>query len=501
MISRRLMLSTLMGGLVAGAAPLWANPPQSSLRPVPRGGKPFAQAPAAPAVPATPEALLEAAKLGAAVTGFIVLDALSGQILESHGTDAKMPPASVAKAVTSLFALDRLGPDFRYRTTILATGPVIDNVVQGDLILCGDGDPTLQTDDLGDLAAALAAKGIRGVTGSFLIWEGSLPLIAQISEEQPVQVGYNPGLSGLNLNYNRVNFEWKRAGSNDWKLTMDARGSRFVPPVRMAQIKVSSRATPIFTYEDQGEVESWTVASGALGKGGSRWLPVRHPGLYAGEVFHTLAKAQGIALPLPQSAKAVPTGHELAAVESEPMTEILRDMLRYSTNVIAEAVGLRASEATSLAASGQAMTAWVQSRFGVRSEWHDHSGLGSASRVSVGDMSKILLEARQAGLGLEPLLRNQGLRDSAGKEIPNSPTRIAAKTGTLNFVSGLAGYVEPPEGRALVFAVASADVVKRDALGMTDRESPPGGDVWLARARTLQQQLLRRWATVYLQQA
>lgn len=506
MISRRLMLSTLIGSMVVGATPLMANAPKSSMRPAPRPDRNAPQAASsAPspvtAEPKTIEELLAQAKLGAAISSFVVLDANSGQILESHQPDAALPPASVAKSVTSLFALDRLGPNFRYRTSLLRTGPITAGMVQGDLILCGDGDPTLQTDQLGDLVAAMAAQGIRGITGSYLVWGGSLPNLREVSDEQPIQVAYNPAISGLNLNYNRVHFEWKRKAAAAWTVTMDARGARFVPQVKSISMKVVDRSAPIFTYNEEPLSEDWTVAAGALGKGGSRWLPVRQPVRYAAEVFRTLAASQGISLPQAQPATSVPAGQEIAAAESAPLTEVLRDMLRYSTNLTAEAVGLRASGALTLEASGKAMTDWLRSRFGVSSEWHDHSGLGSRSRVKAQDMAKILLEARQAGLGLEPILRNQGSRDAQGKEIPDSPIRIAAKTGTLNFVSGLAGYVLPPQGRALVFAIASADTAKRDLLSMDERESPPGGDAWLGRARNLQQQLLRRWEAVYLQQS
>lgn len=506
MISRRLMLSTLIGSMVVGATPLLANAPKSSLRPAPRpdGSQTQDASSAMPPVktePLTIEQLLAQAKLGKAISGFVVLDADSGQILESHEPDATLPPASVAKTVTSLFALDRLGPQFRYRTRVVITGPIEAGMVQGDLILCGDGDPTLQTDQLGDLVAAMSAQGIIGITGNYLLWGGSLPNLREISDEQPAQVGYNPAISGLNLNYNRVNFEWKRKAAGEWTTTMDARGDRFMPLVKKIRMKVVDRAAPIFTYNEEPLTEDWSVAASALGKGGSRWLPVRQPARYAGEVFRTLAEARGIRLPDAQAAKAVPAGQEVAAVESAPLADILREMLRYSTNLTAEAVGLRASGAVTLEASGKAMTDWLRVRFGVTSEWHDHSGLGSKSRVTARDMAKILLEARQAGLGLEPILRNQGSRDAKGKEIPNSPIRIAAKTGTLNYVSGLAGYVLPPQGRALVFAIASADTAKRDLLSMDERESPPGGDAWLGRARNLQQQLLRRWEAVYLQQS
>ena len=86
-----------------------------------------------------------------------------------------------------------------------------------------------------------------------------------------------------------------------------------------------------------------------------------------------------------------------------------------------------------------------------------------------------------------------GMRDAEGRAVENHPVRVRAKTGTLNFVSGLTGFIRPPQGRELAFAIFSADPERRAALPMSDREDPPGGEAWLKRARKLQGQLLHRW--------
>ncbi len=493
MISRR----GFMAGLMAGVAlPVWAEAPATSIRPMRRGDV------AAVSGTVSTERLVDAAKLGGVVS-YVVLDGATGKVLDARMPDALLPPASVAKAITSLYALERLGPAFRFGTRVLATGPVKGGIVQGDLVLAGGGDPTLQTDQLGDLVAALATRGIKGVTGRFLIWDGSLPQIDRIAADQPVQVGYNPAIGGLNLNFNRVHFEWKRGAGGDWGTTMDARGERFIPPVRLARMKVVTRDVPVFTYAAADGAEEWTVASTALGKGGSRWLPVRQPGRYVGEVFQTLARAQGITLPAPEGIAALPMGQQVGAVQSAALPEVLRDMLLYSTNLTAEAVGLNASGASDLAASGAAMTAWVRAKYGVGNTHVDHSGLGSASRVTAGDMARIFAAARAARSGLQPILRNVGMRDAKGQVIDGHPVKVVGKSGTLNFVSALAGHIIAPpkagaDARELIYAIFSGDVARRDALPEGDRESPPGGEAWTRRARKLQGQLINAWAGAFL---
>lgn len=480
----------ILAGLLAGvAAPGLAEVMETSPRPVPRGGKPRA------ASGPSSDRLIAAAELGGTV-GFVVADARTGAVMEAREPGAILPPASVAKAVTALYGLDRLGAGHRFATRVLATGPVADGVVQGDLILAGGGDPTLQTDQLGDLVQRLASGGLRGVTGRFLWWDGALPGIDRISGEQPDHVGYNAAISGLNLNFNRVNFEWKKAGG-DWSIQMDARGERFLPLVDMARMRVERRDLPLFTYAKGEGREDWTVASAALGDGGSRWLPVRLPGLYVAEVFRTLARAQGIDLPPGAAAATLPPGTELARVDSELLPDVLRDMLRFSTNLTAEAVGLSASGAATLAQSAEAMSAWAQATFGTSARFADHSGLSGGSRITAQDMVAVLVKAEAEGRGLKPILRDVGMRDDKGKVIEGHPVKVLAKSGTLNFVSGLAGHIVPPGGREMVFAIFSGDPARRDAVPVADREDPPGAEGWTKRARRLQGQLISRWAGLY----
>ena len=490
MVSRRFVLGGVLAGL---AAPAFAEGLAISPRPLARplsGAQPTRSAPEA-------ADLIAGAKLGGAI-GYVVADARSGQILEAINPRDALPPASTAKAITALFALERLGPAHRFTTRILTTGQLRGGVVEGDLILAGSGDPELDTDKLGDLAARLAATGIRQVRGDFLFFDGALPAISRISDDQPDHVGYNPAISGLNLNYNRVHFEWKR-GQNGYGVAMDARGERFAPPVRLARMEVVRRESPLFTYRERSGAEEWTVASAALGKGGSRWLPVRNPGAYVAEVFQALARAQGIDLPEAKRAGRLPQGAQVVAEwTSDPLADILRRMLRWSTNLTAEVVGLSSSGSGGLRASGDAMSDWVKSRLGATGRFVDHSGLGAESRISAEQMVQALVaaQATPAGRALKPVLRDLGMRDGEGEAI-ESPVSVIGKTGTLNFVSSLVGYVQPPSGRELAFAIFCADPDRRDRIPMAQREQPEGGRAWTRRARRLQGQLIARWAGLY----
>lgn len=498
-ISRRGLLSGLMASV---ATTVFARAPQSSVFPVPR-----------PAMRVSPQAATVAGSIsrpGAGLadllanagvsgeTALVVMDAQTGTVIEEHRANLLLPPASTAKAVTALYALQTLGAEHRFVTRVLAQGGAIaGGTLSGNLILKGGGDPVLQTADLARLADNLIDHGLRRIDGRFLVDATGLPAIRQIDPAQPVAAGYNPAVSGINLNFNRVHFAWAVQGGRA-TVSMDARSEREVAPVSVIDMRAVARASPVYTHEVGRDHERWTVTTAALSGTGSRWLPVRLPALYAGDVLRALLAARGCQLPAPQVAAASQHGAVLAEHHSAPLTTLLRDMLRYSTNMTAETLGLAATiraghPVRALAPSAQQMGAWVQAEHGVAGmAFVDHSGLGDGSRVSPRVMAQYLRSARRHGL-LAGLLRDHPMRDGRGNVVRNHPVAVQAKTGTLNFVSALAGYAQPRGGRAMVFAIMSADLQRRRVIRDDPSERPAGTRAWTGRARSLQQALIERW--------
>ena len=496
LLTRRAAVTGVLSGLGSLA---FAGPPTTAIRPEPRPGgvpvKPKIIA-APPPPPSSSEALVRAAKLGGEV-GFAVVDVKSGELLEARLGSTPLPPASTLKVVTALYALDRLGTTHAFETRVLATAPARDGRIDGDVILAGGGDPTLDTDRLADLAKALREAGVTEVTGRFLIWPGALPRGKRIDIEQPEHVAYNPSYGGLNLNFNRVHFEWKKA-RDDFAITMHARARNFSPATNVARMAIIDRKSPVFQYKDWGRRDQWSVAKWALGKkDGARWLPVRYPALYAGDVFRTLARSNGIVLKPGELIDSLPEAAPLVSVASDPIVPMLQGMLKYSTNLTAEAAGMAASQklgaVESLLESGARMGGWAMANFGVAGvRFRDHSGLGYASAITPGDLARIL----SANPGIAPLLKTVNL--GADKNASNMKNvQVRAKTGTLNFVSSLAGFVNTANGRDLAFSILTADTARRDAIPPAERERPPGSKSWARRSRRLQRDLLRNWAQSY----
>jgi D-alanyl-D-alanine carboxypeptidase/D-alanyl-D-alanine-endopeptidase (penicillin-binding protein 4) len=441
-------------------------------------------------------AILERSRLGA-LTGFAVSDAATGQVLEAHQPDLDQPPASVLKILTALWVLEVLGPGYRFPTELRATGPVEGGVIRGDLVLAGSGDPVLDTDALGDLAAALRARGVTGVSGRFVVAAGALPGIAEIEPGQPVDAGYNPAISGMNLNFNRVFLAWGPGGGAA-RIALSAPGVRHDAPVAGIRAVVRGGGAPL-GHRFDGPAEVWAVSPDAVSGRGSRWLPVRRPADYAGEVFRALAQARGVRLPAPEVAADVPGGTVLARHESPAFDAMMRDMLFHSTNLTAEVAGLRAAQAgggapRGLADSAGAMTAWARGRYGLRrAAFVNHSGLTDRSRMSPAEMLRVLERER----GLAPLLRERPVEDDRGEPVPGLRVRLLAKTGTMHFTRGLAGYLEGARGRRLAFAILAADLPARGRLG-PGGAAPAGTRDWTARARQQEAALLRRWAVLHL---
>ncbi len=510
--TRRFILAGLASG--AGQAAL-AEGLGASLRPLARS-EPIETAEADVATPelirprerpenlGVPEAaniddILKKAKLGGNVS-ICLRDTSSGRVIEQVDGFEGLPPASVSKVVTTLYARKMLGPGYRFETHLVATGPVENGVIQGDLLLIGGGDPEFDTNAMAAMIIALKDQGVTGATGALRGWGGALPLVERLDPTQPDQVGYNPTISGMTLNFNRVHFTWRRAG-NGYDFTMDGRSDTYVPVVKIARMKAVNRSRPVYTYSDGGTFDSWTVASKKLGNGGTRWLPVRKPVRYADEVFVVLARYLGIELTLGDPVSEPPRGQILVTHESEDLDHIMKDMLKYSNNLTAEICGLTATrayqgEVKDLKESARHMEEWAASELGLEGgHFVDHSGLGQESRMSAAALTRAL--ANVHGKGLRPLLKPIPIRNENYQVQKGYPLEVMAKTGTLFFVSSLSGYVRRPGGQDMAFAIFTANEKLRTKVDSEVEESPAGAPGWNRRAKILQLDLLKRWGTLY----
>ena len=485
--NRRQIAALLTGAAVAG--PAWASAPQTSLRPKAR--------PLLPAKSPT-RAFFEKSGLKGEL-GCAAAALADGRLLTTENQTQGFAPASVAKAITAAYALYHLGANYRFRTQLMITGTLSEGVLDGDLILAGGGDPTLTTDRLAELAKALKTAGVNQVNGRFFYHHGGFPTVHQIDPDQPVHLGYNPSVAGLNLNFNRVFFEWTRQGqAYDFKL--EARDLKFRPKVNTVQMTSERRGMEVFKYSQTPELETWSVARSALGKGGGRWLPLRRPGACTADVFHSLARYYKIELPAPQEGRPDSAHRPLCHTDSAELSDILVDMLKNSVNLTAEGLGRAATQqaggdASTLISSAQHMQQWAANKLNMAdAHFVDHSGLGDRARIKALDMVRGLVAAQKLMPDFPSLLRQIKPRDTRGNLDRKSKALIQAKTGTLHFVSALAGYVTEGVDTPYAFAIFTQNLDRRARLSIWQRESSKAAEYWNRRARYVQYVLLARWS-------
>ncbi len=478
------------------------------------------------------QALIAKAGFPAVQVGYMVLDLGTGEVLAAHNGNRSFLPASVAKVPTTVVALDILGPSYRFETELATDGVVDKNgTLKGTLWLTGEGDPLLDADRMKTLIKDLARAGVKRLDGRFLYDDTFLRGGPEIDAAQPDDIAYNPGWGALSLDFNRVMLSW------------DRKGPRFVemygsPPVDRVSVRRTgtgdgpwSEGGRFFRYEAEaptvkaaslepvgGKVAlpkaTW-VLSPTLPPDGSRWLPVKEPGAQAAAVFRALAARGGIELPAPRPGPMPTDARPLARAFSEPLYEVARRTLLHSNNLAAELIGLTATrrvtgQPLSMTDSGTFM-GQVFSGAMPDVDWTgfvlaNHSGLSSDSRTTPAQMAAILRYAQRfsfSGLDYAELLPRRAWADKDGRKpakVEDYP-QVWAKTGTMYYGRGLAGYLVSRSGRPAVFAVFTSDLDKRATFDEKDANASPravaAAKGWLHRARTLEKDLVSLWLQAF----
>ena len=452
-----------------------------------------------------------------ATVAYAVIDADTGEVLTAKNADRAMVPASTAKIPTMVAALELLGPDYRFQTRIMATGaPDDDGVLNGDLILAGGGDPLLTPQDLMGLARRLKDLGLNRVHGRFIYDETILPAVSSINPQQPAEARYNPGVSALSVDFNRWRLVW-RPGDGDGDGAAEAAAKKLIrlPPIAVHEVSLgTARHGPGRNVLWSGN--TWQLGSDAP-QAGDRFLPVRDPGRATAELFRHLARLTGIDLP-PPAPGATPEGAELAArVFSLPLAEIARQGLEHSNNLVSELVGLAGARLylvrpDNLLTSSAVLSAWLQRAIDAtdaKTDWAfwdlpNHSGLSRDARVTARQMASILRFAHARRYGGWPFASflpaagfRRAFRDRYLDEI--AAGRIWAKTGTLHYAKGLAGYLNARDGRSLVFALyIRAPEARRvyDELSPAERDAPVTRKLaldWIEAAERAEEAIVMEW--------
>ena len=418
-------------------------------------------------LPAPVEAALAKANVPANAVAAVVEPVEGGAPLVAHRATAPMNPASVMKVVTSYAALDLLGPAFTFRTDFLTRGELASGVLEGDLVIRGGGDPKLTYEKLWQAAHELRARGLREIRGDVIMdrsYFAPSPHDPARFDNDPRRA-YNVGADALLVNFQAVNFKFV-PGEN---------GVRVVAEPDLPNVEIASNIK--LTRDPCGWwrgglthdiVENGLVATVAFGGSYSRecgeksWpLSIFDGGRFTESVLRWVWSESGGVLRGKVRAGTTPSDAKLFyRNESEPLPNLVRDMNKFSNNVMARHIFLALSAEKGTAAgeekaSGRIVSEWLKTKGIVAPELaiENGSGLSRETRASAATIAAVLRSAWASPLmpelmGSFPVLAVDGTLKT--RAVASVAGRAHLKGGTLTGVQSQAGYVLDAQNRRWV---------------------------------------------------
>ena len=430
-------------------------------------------------------------RFNAAMWGVKVVSLDSGKTIFEHNAGKLFSPASNCKLFTMALALDRLGGDYRIKTSLYAAAkPNRFGTIKGDLIVCGRGDPTfnarLHGGDifaaLEPLATALTNAGIKRIAGD-LVGDESFIRVPRYGSGwawDDLQYYYGAEISALTINDNTLQLSIKpgtRCGT-PCQLSLS-------PPT--AYLMLSNLTTTVTNggrrsiNSDRPIEQNLVYVTGQLPLGDKVYtdtVTVHHPaGLFVAFLKEELARL-GVKVggkqrtvgwfdrqikPLEASRR-----FELGFVESPPMRDLVREVLKPSqnlyTDLILAHIGSLEQPAGTTAETSEEAGIRALDEFLVKAgvkhgdvQFEEGSGL-SRNNLATPEAIVTLLQfmnrhaEREAYLNALPIAGVDGTLKNRMKGTP-AASNVRAKTGTLRWASSLSGYVTTAAGEHLVFSI------------------------------------------------
>jgi serine-type D-Ala-D-Ala carboxypeptidase/endopeptidase (penicillin-binding protein 4) len=441
-------------------------------------------------LPATVRQALKAAAIPTSAVAVVVEDADSGIRRLSHNGDQPMNPASLMKLVTTFAGLELLGPAYTWKTTAWSAAPLEDGVLKGDLVLRGSADPKLTLEQFWLLLRQLRSRGVQTIAGDLIVDRSLLAVGGHNPagfDDKPLRP-YNVGPDALLLNFNslRLTLSADPEGKRTQVLTepepanVDIVNLLRAGPGSCGDWKESLRAD--FTHHG----ERWRLiltGSYPTACGEKNWylsgLPAND--FLAGVFARLWQELGGQWQGQVRDGRLPADGRQLAQIESPTLAEQVRDINKFSNNVMARqlflTLGAEAGRQPARREDADAVVrAWLAERnlrFG-ELVLDNGSGLSRHERISAASLTQLLAAAWRSPLMPEfvaslPLTAVDG---TMKKRLKGNGVAGQAhiKTGTLEGVKTIAGYVLDRSGRRhiVVFLVnhgnAPAAQAAQDAL-------------------------------------
>lgn len=428
-------------------------------------------APAA-ALPASVEAALRTTGIPPDAVSIVLQEAAAQRPVLAHNAERSMSPASVMKLVTTYAGLEMLGPAFTWSTEAFATGPLADGILTGDLVLRGHGDPKLTIENFWLLLRGVRARGVQEIRGDLVLdrsYYGFDPGDPGHFDNEPLQV-YNTLPDALLVNHKAVRLTFT-PDTNSKRVRIQAD-----PPLAELRIvnQLTLDAAPCGDWRARVKTEMGAEPGGGaqlvfagnysvLCGEQSRHYSILSPQIYAGGLFRQLWGELGGRLTGSVRDGVVPHGARLlAAHESPALSEVVRDINKYSNNAMSRQLYLALGAAAfgppaTPEKSDRAVKQWLaQKRLDLPELVIENgSGLSRIERVSARGLSAMLAAAWRSPVMPEFIASMPvvGVDGTLRRFKHLSYARQAhIKGGTINGVRAIAGYVLDATGRRWIVA-------------------------------------------------
>ena len=414
-------------------------------------------------VPSTYLARLAGARIPADAAAVMIRPLDGGTLSWSANGKKPMNPASTMKLLTTYSALHLLGPAFTFRTEMLSEAPVLGEALRGDLYVRGGGDPKLVIEDLWLLASRLRGFGIRELRGDVVLDKTFFDPLKHDPAQFDGEEGraYNVGPDALLLNFKSIAITFVPDPV--------AKVARVVVVPEVAGLKVPSTVPAIeggcgdwrgrlqADINDPMNIRLRGVYPTACGERAIYLGALEHTSYFAA-VFRALWERQGGTWTGKVRDGVVPTAARLIAVQdSPPLAMIIRDINKFSNNVMTQqlflTMGAAGGEPGNPARGGAAIRNLLSARGIDMPELvlENGCGLSRIERMSVGSMGNLLADAWKSQW-MPELMSSLPIAGVDGTmKARNVPSGVAhMKTGLLEDTRAVAGYVLAASGKRYV---------------------------------------------------
>jgi D-alanyl-D-alanine carboxypeptidase/D-alanyl-D-alanine-endopeptidase (penicillin-binding protein 4) len=426
------------------------------------------------------EAILEGGALSGARIGILVSDVETGKVLYARDADALLNPASNVKLFTSAAVLSRLGPEFRFETEFRVDPGEARKSQVRHLYVRGKGDPTLVTERLWAIAGDLANHGLRRV-GEIVLDDGYFDeeRIGAGFDQEAGDRAYLAPTGALSLNFNSVAIHASpgEARGQPGRVALEPQ-SDYLELVNHTRTVAPRAVRRIVPSSSRDGARQRIVVEGRLPLGGrpvAVWRKIDDPRAYFGQTLKRLLELRGVKVGRIRAGAAPQEAKLIHVAESESLGDVVRRLNKTSNNFVAEqllkTLGAEVRGLPGSWAGGIDAVEGFLAEVGIpRGSFvmKNGSGLNDANRFSPRQTVTLLRAMWQRFPLAAEFLASLPVAGRDGTirwrmDGTEAAGRLRAKTGTLENVTSLSGYVETASREKLAFAIFVNDFTGRSS--------------------------------------